>query len=1418
MATPCIITVGGKDYTPAEFMDMLVRDSKMDEVIGYKAEGVKKADIFDVNNQATKEKPFISKNGKYKVYIENGDAVVEHIDGVKVSRETKKKYIEEYKENFKYDTGNDFQGQANSVEQLIEQSSNPAEIADIVLAEPKHIPEDMLDYNQRAIANSIGRVSTEDFTRITGLSGKDIPDQVRRAYLSKDGQPLDMVAMEAEADAYGDYNANYPRIEPQDVVDFIMEHPSVEAFWKQKNPIYDLASNRFKELTGLPLDKKTLKLASDEIAKRQGTKGLPEDKGGVDESAFTGKAKDAQKATELVSEKKSGKSEAKQRLAEAKKKLENYNKSNKIAEDPEEKARLLFEYHKALVDVAKEYIRETADKALHTAEEFAKYVGEKVEDVRAAWSEASGGVKKTFVTKRAYEGKFRESVKNELERTGLTREIENQDTALSNAKKFVESVGDEAAIEAVRNGDVRGGEATAVWGTVLENIDKKISSAKSEDEVRRLNELQGALMQELDQMLLEGGRAASMMNKIYNESDLGYNLQKKINEYKEKNNGVIPEDVEKKFREYDAQLKEVKSKLAEAEQRAKEAEEKAVIDNIKQSIQRQKSNKTYAQKAKRAADYVRQFKNKPFELRDENGNIIDVTKLGVTWNDVVESIAVGLEKAGELADVINDALKDAAWYQNLSPKGQEAVRKQLEEKFAVDTETTQGRIKIPHQMIRDFVEGGVENIDQLVYSVKQAIKADYPDATSREIRDAITGYGKTVNSNRDEIEMQIRKLKRVGRVVSALEDVRNKKRPLRSGLQRDKLDAEERALNKELREAMKDLPMDAEAEAEQLKTQTDAAKTRLRNQIEDLEREIATGEQVPRSARTVKEDAELQELRAKRDALKAEHEKIFKDEEFKEKKRLEAAKQRAQKKIEDLQRRIKEGDFSKKEKKATIEDTELVKLNAEKLRIQELYDKEFHKNELRNMSMAEKVKARLWDLWSLPRAVVAGFEFSFMGVQGLKQSVSNPTQAIQAFKNAMKVFGSEAKAEDFIRNIKSQEWYPIAKKAGLAISEPSAKLTAREELYYSGWTNAIWDGLGMAVLSPAKFKSRESFNNAVEAWRKANPFKPFERAAVGYLDTLRVMRFLDGVEMLKLQGKNIQDNPKDYKDVADAINTLTGRASLGKLEGSSEMLTKLFFSPRNWASGIKTATPYALYHFGKMTPTARKMAISDLSKFVGLTTGMVALAAAKLNNDDDENTGVEFDPRSSEFMKIKLEDGKYVDPWGGMQQQVVFSTRIIMDALFRLGLAEGAYKKDGKVTALGEGKTPTLSSVVSRQAFNKLNPTASFLKKYADSKLKKDGTRVNEFGEEYSLGAAAQETFTNIFASTVMELLKEDPKALDGLLTAYAFFGGGVTVYDEKKKKKSGSQRPERPQQSSRPKREQKTKSSERSGESNQFF
>lgn len=1220
----------------------------------------------------------------------------------------------------------------------------------------------------------------------------------------------------------------------------------------------------------------------------------------------------------------------------------------------------------------------------------------------------SGGIKRTFLTKRAYEGELRESVKKELEAKGLTREIENQETAIENARKFVDEVGDEAALDAVRSGDVKGGEATAVWGTVLENVDKKIATATNEAEVAELNELQGRLMDELDQMLTAGGRAASMMNKIYQESDLGYNLQAKIKEYKEVNNGEIPAEVEAKFREWDKELKEVKTKLAEAEQRAKEAEEKQAVADIKESVEREKkSKKTYEQKAKAVANEIRKLKNKPFQFKDENGNLVDVTTLGVTWNDIVETVAKGVEAGGKLADVINNTLEDVEWYKNFSDKDKEAFKKQLSEHLSKE-ETTEGKLKIPHSVIRDFVERGIDNIDDLTKAVHEVVKETNPNATEREVRDAITGYGKTVNPNMEQVEVDIRKMKRIGRIASALEDIADKKRPLRSGQQRDKLDAQERALNKELREAMKDLPIDAETEANQLKTSLDAVKQRLSNQIEDLNKEIETGEKTPVSERKLEYDAEAKALAEERDRVKAIHDEIFgkneltdeqriniatkaleksisnleeklktgdilpkniesktpetpelkalrekrdklqeeiqdlrdatkvkrspqeiatenaieanrksieeKERRIKEndlsptpkkevadknnaelkalriknealdkqlqkmrndakvkrdasivateaaiksierrtrdiqdrikknelekakkpslvrntpeyqkakkkleteneklkklqetagipnKKRVELAKKAAEKRIEDLQRRIKEGDFSKKERKPLIEDSELVKLRAEKLRIHEEYNKELYKAQLKNRTKSEKVKDALWEAWGIPRVLMATGEASFVGVQGLKQSIAHPLHAKEAFKNAISAFKSEKNADKFLNSIKAQEWYPTLKKSKLALTEPHAELTAREELFYSGWTNLIWDNIGKAIVSPTKFKSKEAFEKAAESWSKLNPFKAVERAAVGYLDTLRVMRFLDGKQILEQQGKTFDNSPKDYKDVADAINTMTGRASLGSAERIAPALSKLFFSPRNWASGIKTATPYALYHFGKMTPTARKMAIADFSKFLGLTTGMVMMAAAKLNNDDDETTGVELDPRSTDFMKIKLGD-KRIDPWGGMQQQVVLSSRLMAEALSEISPIEGGYKKDGKIYHLGDGggyKAPTALSLIGSQAVNKLNPTARIAYDYLSSHKNKEGERVGEYGQPVNIKSELSDKFNPIFWGTVADLYKDDPNALNGLLAFYAFFGGVVNIYDNKKKESSNSSKPTRPERPQR--------------------
>jgi len=1214
-------------------------------------------------------------------------------------------------------------------------------------------------------------------------------------------------------------------------------------------------------------------------------------------------------------------------------------------------------------------------------------------------AEVDGGVKKTITTKRAYEGEFREGVKTELEKLGLTRDIESQAEAKQKAKDFIATVGEDAALEAVRNNDVADAAGAYVWNELIESVDRQLATETDPATIKELQAKQAMLIDELSRKALSGGRFASALGDIYKNSDLGYNVDVQIGKYKEANGGEISPEVEAKFKEIDNNIKELNKRIAEAEAKQAEIEAKGAVENIKETVVREKKKNVVV---KRGKDLIA-------EGLDELVTALGGKKMAV--GDRSPSVSMALEKIGK--GLIDEG---AATLENVAKKVKEYVEEKYPNKLnfadyeegfadniaaAMAEETTTGKVKISKNLIRRLVGEGITDVNELVKAVKEQVADKYPDATDREIRDAITGYGKTSNPNKEEIEAKVRKLKNLGRVISGLEDVAEGKRPLKSGFQRDKPDVEVRAAQKELREAMKDLPIDAKTLEGHLKTALDSIKQRLSNQIEDFNREIKTGEETPKNERTVEYDEDANWLKEERDRVKAIRDEIFgkseltdeqridiatkaleksierkkemlgsgdimpkpkasktpetpelkrlrteneilqdeinalrkkqKDaenppktkeqiatenaieankksieekerrirendlapkpskevadknnaelkslrtknglldkqlqklrndakqkrsaeeiatenkikalerkaadiqdkikkgeleavkkeskvdktnpkyiaaknkaeaalEELKklqkvagipEKRRLDLTKKATERRIADLKRKLKEGDFAKKAKKPLIADTELIQLKAEKLREQEKYDKEVYKAELENRTKFEKAKDGVWEAWGLTRLLSATADFSFIGVQGLTQTISHPIEAAKALKNALTFFGSEKKTEEWLSKIKAQDFYPVLKESGLALTEPKAKITAREESFYSGWTNMVWDALGV----PLKLKSAE----AHAKWKALNPFKAFERSAVGYLDTIRVARFLDGMEKLQMQGKNVYENKQDYKDVADAINTMTGRSSLKfgglNLEQNAEMLSKVFFSPRNWASQLKT-TLFSPAYLASLTPTARKMAAGDIIKQIGITTGMMALTAAYLKDDGDPNTSVEMDPRSSDFMKIKL-GKKRIDPWGGKIQMAVLFSRLA---------AQSVKTGSGDVLPLGTPyKTKTTGGLIGQQAVNKLAPSMSVLYNFGQSHVNDKGERVNEFGQPYSVGADLEERLIPIYYQTLADLYKDDPNALNGLLAFGAFLGAGVNVYEDKvKKEKTKDERPKRPERPERPKR-----------------
>ncbi len=1081
---------------------------------------------------------------------------------------------------------------------------------------------------------------------------------------------------------------------------------------------------------------------------------------------------------------------AKEKLAEAKRKRDELakKKGNLGAfqdsfDDAKEQAKADRELFDAYVEVAKEYISEVGG----TIQDWAKEIGEEVNDnLQLAWDVANGkqqppprekkvaeikgdGVKKTVLTYRVYEGEIRDDVRKEIEKYGLDRlEIPHQE-AENIAKKLIEEVGLDLAYQATINGDITGGTAAEIYAAKIRDLNNQLNSAQTQEEIERLGKDVAAIYNKFSNVATEAGQFGSQLGHIYDrDRDLGYNYEKKVKEYKDANNGEISPEIEAKFKDLDEQIKALSKQVKEAEAKVEQAREQQAFDDIKASIKRNPSDNKRV-RAKRLMS----------EGLDDIAQALGVQLMASGTKRA--SVVTGLTKIGQSL-----ILNGEATIENVGEKVREFVKAKFGDKFNFDDfatdfdlamlpEESSNKLRIPNSYIRDLVEGGIDTIEDLV----KAIQKDY-GGTDREVRDAITGYGKTFKP-RDEIANEITRLKDIGRMISALEDIEQGKRPLRSGQQREAPTQKQREMRKKVREALKDLGIDEATMEKQLKTALDAAKTRLRNQIEDMEAEIAKGEQVPKSARTMRSDEELEKLKRERDAKKKEYDEKFKDEAYKEAKRLEMTKRATERRIEFLKNKIKNEDFDKKPKKLLIEDTELTKLRAEKIRLQDEYDKEIQKAKLRNRTKAEVWKDRFWEGWGITRALSATGEWSFVGVQGLTQLIANPKNSAKAFGNAWRMMWSEKATQDFLDNLRAQDFYPILKQSKLAITEPNAKITAREELFNSQWTNIAWGVLG----SPLKLKSE----GAYEGWLKLNPFKALERASVGYLDTIRVLRFLDGVQMLEMKKKNFNEHQQAYKDMADVVNTLTGRASIGKIgETYSEELSRIFFSPRNWASGLKTTIllPVQVVRWqmdsgAKELSVANKIALGDLSKMMGLTTAMVMLAAAGLESDDDEETSVGTDPTSSDFGKIIIGDRR-IDPWGGKIQQIVFASRIYLDSITKKGVTKN----------LGQDAfTATKFDLSVQQATNKLSPSAKLLVNYMMSGKDKEGVR-RLYGEEYTFKNELAEVMRPIYLNTVLELLKDDPKALDGMLLFYGFFGGGIGIQKDKPQKQSSTEQKSR--------------------------
>lgn len=255
-------------------------------------------------------------------------------------------------------------------------------------------------------------------------------------------------------------------------------------------------------------------------------------------------------------------------------------------------------------------------------------------------------------------------------------------------------------------------------------------------------------------------------------------------------------------------------------------------------------------------------------------------------------------------------------------------------------------------------------------------------------------------------------------------------------------------------------------------------------------------------------------------------------------------------------------------------------------------------------------------------------------------------------------------------------------------------------------------------------------------------YKASESAYTGFVYKLRADLMDVYINKIAQQGMDI-NNPEQLRAMAKVANSLTGRASIGKLEPVGGVVNNIFFSPRFFKSNLDVLTAHAFS--AGMTPIARKEAALNLAKLVAGTAAI--MGSANLIRPGS----VDLDPRSTDFGKIKIGDTRF-DITGGMGSIIVLSSRLI----------SGQSKTSaGQIKSLYGGGygSPTVMDALSQFIRNKLSPAAGLVTDIV--------TRQDALGNPITPGGEAARVVTPISIQNAIEVWN-DPNSADKLATIIA--------------------------------------------------
>lgn len=168
-------------------------------------------------------------------------------------------------------------------------------------------------------------------------------------------------------------------------------------------------------------------------------------------------------------------------------------------------------------------------------------------------------------------------------------------------------------------------------------------------------------------------------------------------------------------------------------------------------------------------------------------------------------------------------------------------------------------------LVRAHIKAGVHGEDAVMKAVHKDVQEAYPDATERDVRRAYTEYGKVKFPSKEAVATEMRELRTLTRLQESIDRETEGLDSLHTGLQRDKATQAIREKQAKLNELLK--KRQGPPSPEKLASRDEARQTALRNSIDDLDKQLRTGDK-PVKGEPISDSTATEQLRSERDAMR----------------------------------------------------------------------------------------------------------------------------------------------------------------------------------------------------------------------------------------------------------------------------------------------------------------------------------------------------------------------------------------------------------------------------------------------------------------------------------------------------------------------------------------------------------------------